>query len=187
MVKRLYLESTTSRLGSTSGMMLSIADRLVFYVIQEKTVDEIYFDEKSRQEAAKNANSKLIGYIAPEEFAQRKEKLNKTLSSTSRDSINLSQISDSVENENKLSERKPLTNSSSKNNFGASALRENHDSKSAQKNQSGFSGRNQKNLSPYKEKSSTSANNQQKQNKLLIGNSTHSNIMKVKRQISFDS
>lgn len=184
-VKRLYLESSTSRLESTSGTMLGLADRLVFYVIQEKSVDEIYFDERTRQEAAKNANTKLTGYIAADEFALRKERLSMTFSfASSRESLNLSQIAEAAENA--ASERKHLTNSSSKNNMGVSALRENHDSKSAQKNPSSFSGRNQKNVSPYKEKPSSSAN-QPKQQKLLVGNSMHSNIMKVKRQISFDS
>lgn len=91
----------------------------------------------------------------------------------------------SAPNENDAN-RKPLTNSSSKSNVGTSALRENHDSKSAQKSSSNvsFSGRNQKNLSPYNDKS-RSMSNLNKITKLMPA--TNSNILKVKRQISFDS
>lgn len=171
-VKRLYLESVTSKMESTSATMLRLSDRLVFWVIQGKTVDEIYLDEKNRQEAAKNALKKPTGYIGPEEFALQKELLNKSITSTSTECAT-SQSSTSAD-------RKPLTNSSSKSNLGMSTLRENHDSKSAQKNASAnvnFSGRNQKNLSPY------NANKQ----KLLVGNSIYPNLLKVKRQISFDN
>lgn len=130
-------------------------------------------DEKLRiQETTNNTTKRLSGYINREEYLMRQ--------STS---------SSSCINDN--NDRKPLTNSSSKSNVGSSVLRENHDSKSAQKQTSNisFSGRNQKNLSPYNDKSRTSTN-LNKQNKLLIGNtvnSLHSNIMKVKRQISFDN
>lgn len=156
-------------------------------MIQGKTVDEIYLDEKKRLEATKNVATKLTGYIGPDEYAMRKERLNEASSSTERRSLNSSQSENtSVTQENSIGERKPLTNSSSKNNVTSSALRENHDSKSAQKNSSGFSGRNQKNLSPYNDKA-RSTSNLNKSNKLLIGGSVHSSLLKVKRQISFDN
>lgn len=141
--------------------------------MQGKSVDEIYLDEKSRAKAAKNASKRLSGYINRDEYL-----LHQTASSS--DAFNTT-----VDKE-----RPSLTNSSSKSNVGTGVLRENHDSKSAQKSSSlSFSGRNQKNLSPYNDKSRSSCN-QNLQNMLLIGNassSLHSNIMKVKRQISFDS
>lgn len=142
-------------------------------------------DEKTRIEATKAATVKRpCGYVDRDEYLMRQGKLNTSTLSNSSDQY-------PVANENG-NERKPLTNSSSKSNVGMSALRENHDSKSAQKQSSNisFSGRNQKNLSPYNDKA-RSATNLNKQTKILIGNGTtntlHSNIMKVKRQISFDN
>lgn len=157
-------------------------------MIQGKTVDEIYLDEKKRIEATKNVAKKLSGYIGPDEYAVQKERLNE---SSVRRSLNNSlsertSADTKTTNENPIGERKPLTNSSSKNNMASNALRENHDSKSAQKNASAFSGRNQKNLSPYNDKARSSSN-LNKSNKLLVGGSLHSSLLKVKRQISFDS
>lgn len=168
-----------------------LADRLVFWVIQGKTVDEIYLDEKKRIEATKNATKKLSGYIGPDEYALQKERFNDASTSSMRLSINAHSSQKTVAdaktaNENSIGEQKPLTNSSSKNNMTSNALRENHDSKSAQKTSSGFSGRNQKNLSPYNDKA-RSASNLNKTNKVLVNGSVHSSLMKVKRQISFDN
>lgn len=145
-------------------------------------MDEIYLEEKARMDTSKNATTKrLSGYINRDEYLMRMEASNKL--NTSAQSISGELHSSSNENG---SGRKPLTNSSSKSNVGTSALRENHDSKSAQKSTSNvsFSGRNQKNLSPYNDKS-RSMSNLNKPNKLMPG--TNSNILKVKRQISFDS
>lgn len=145
-------------------------------------MDEIYLEEKARMDTSKNATTKrLSGYINRDEYLMRMEATNKL--NTSAQSISGELHSSSNENG---SGRKPLTNSSSKSNVGTSALRENHDSKSAQKSTSNvsFSGRNQKNLSPYNDKS-RSMSNLNKPNKLMPG--TNSNILKVKRQISFDS
>jgi hypothetical protein len=75
------------------------------------------------------------------------------------------------------------TNSSSKNNEAGNALRENFDmeqrQKSNQKNVSNFtfSGKDQKNVSPYLQKSGVGG-------RLLTGGNT---MLKAKRQISFDS
>lgn len=146
-----------------------LADRLVCPVLQGKTVDEIYLWEKGRIDASRNSVKRISGYIS-------REDANRSLSTEPMTDNSF--------------ERKPLTNSSSKSNIATSALRENHDSRSAQKSLSNvsFSGRDQKNLSPYNDKSRSSTN-LNKQNKVLVGsaNSLHSNIMKVKRQISFDS
>lgn len=159
----------------------------MFWVIQGKTVDEIYLSEKNRNEAAKIATRKLSGYIGPNEYASQKERQNEAATSTARHSLNanLSNVS-TTSTEAPHDERQPLTNSSSKNNLTSNALRENHDSKSAQKNPTSFSGRNQKNLSPYTDKSRTTGN-LNKSTKVLVGNSLHSSLMKVKRQISFDN
>lgn len=162
-------------------LQIRLADRLVFGVLQGKSVDEIYFEEKARMDSSKPVVKRPSGYINRDEYIMRLEaaaKLNSSSQSITSDLL-------STSNENDKS-RKPLTNSSSKSNVGTSALRENHDSKSAQKSMPNvsFSGRNQKNLSPYNDKS-RSAVNLNKTNKLLP--TTNSNILKVKRQISFDS
>lgn len=159
-----------------------LADRLVFYVLQDKSVDEIYLDEKSRMNGTKNATKRLSGYINRDEYLMRLEITSK-LNSSTQSITGTDVLGASNENDNN---RKPLTNSSSKSNVGTSALRENHDSKSAQKSTSNvsFSGRNQKNLSPYNDKT-RSACNLNKSNKLMPA--TNSNILKVKRQISFDN
>lgn len=162
-----------------------LADRLAFYVIQGKTVDEIYLEEKNRIESAKMVNKRPSGYINRDEYLMRQDftsKLNTSIQSNTTEPANENDI-----------EHKPLTNSTSKSNVGVNALRENHDSKSAQKSTSNisFSGRNQKNLSPYNDKSRSASHLNNRQNKILMGtgsnNSLHSNIMKVKRQISFDN
>lgn len=148
-------------------------------MLQGKTVDEIYFDEKARMDSAKNATKRVSGYINRDDYLMRLEtsgKLNSSSHSITGDFM-------AISNENDTN-RKPLTNSSSKSNVGTSALRENHDSKSAQKSNVSFSGRNQKNLSPYNDKARSIAN-LNKANKLMPA--TNSNILKVKRQISFDS
>lgn len=120
-------------------------------------------------DSSKPAVKRPSGYINRDEYIMRLEAAAKLNSSSQ--SMTGSVLSTSDEND---TSHKPLTNSSSKSNVGTSALRENHDSKSAQKAMSNvsFSGRNQKNLSPYKTKLIPAAN---------------SNILKVKRQISFDN
>lgn len=178
-----------------------LADRLVFWVLKGKSVDEIYLEEKVRMDATKNATKRPSGYINRDEYLMRLDSSNKlnTSSQSIGDGIGSSSnnlYSKSNENLNcSLSDqnRPILTNSSSKSNVGTSALRENHDSKSAQKSAQhlvtasnvSFSGRNQKNLSPYNDKT-RSITNLNKSNKLLAGGA-NSSILKVKRQISFDS
>lgn len=137
-------------------------------------------EEKARNNTNTNAAAKrLSGYINRDEYLMRLDTSNKLNSSSQ--SITCDQLPASNDHS-----RKPLTNSSSKSNVGTSALRENHDSKSAQKSTSNvsFSGRNQKNLSPYNDKS-RSVSNLNRASKLMPA--TNSNILKVKRQISFDN
>lgn len=153
--------------------------------MQGKTVDEIYLDEKNRIESAKMVNKRPSGYINRDEYLMRQNFASKLNTSNQSNPAELASENDV--------ERKPLTNSTSKSNVGVNALRENHDSKSAQKSTSNisFSGRNQKNLSPYNDKSRSASHLNNEKNKILMGtgssNSLHSNIMKVKRQISFDN
>lgn len=174
-----------------------LADKLVFWVIQGKTVDEIYITEKVRMDNAKNiTQNKLTGYIAPEDFENRKSETRRSFSnihsenSFSQDqmaSVNQSAVQASKlqrSNSNLANSNPALVNSSSKNNLGGNVLRENHDSKSAQKN-AGFCGKDQKNVSPYSDKVRSANSN--KQNKLLIGGALNSSLLKVKRQISFDA
>lgn len=179
-------------------------------MIQGKSVDEIYLAERSRLESVKQSNSaKLAGYIAPEDYELRKNLLRKSSSGLFSEAT-----TSSIESFSQLTEfsqqsqssdmghtsgpshsrhdgvkAKDLNNSSSKNNLGSIVLRENHDSKSAQKMAAGFSGKDQKNVSPYNDKArSSSASSQHiKTNKLLVGGAMSSNLLKVKRQISFDA
>lgn len=169
-----------------------LAEKLVFWVIQGKTVDEIYTVEKIRIGNAKNAATKLTGYIAPEEYESRKMEFRRSVSHGP--SENSYQSNDSLfashgkllnfDENSTVSDSGNQANSSSKSNLGNNVLRENHDSKSAQKN-AAFSGKDQKNVSPYSDKIRSATNSQQA--KLLIGGGLNSNILKVKRQISFDA
>lgn len=154
---------------------------------------------------------KFKGYIAPEDYEKLKKPIQKVnsnlfLSQSSTDSFNISEhnfgtqssmsqnteglLSDLSLSNNCFSETKtlstvpdtanyPLCNSSSKSNTSGSVLRENV-RESELKQKSGqklieFSGKDQKNVSPYPD------------NKLLFVGGLRTNIMNVKRQISFDA
>lgn len=194
-----------------------MADRLVFWVVQGKTVDEIYLNEKMRKENLRAATrTKLKGYIAPEDYEKLKKPIPKSnsnmfLSQSSTDSFSFSEqsynfsmqsqmsnisqnteglLSDLSLSNNCFNETKSLGaipetvnyalgGSSSKSNTSGSVLRENV-RESELKQKSGqkfveFSGKDQKNVSPYHD------------NKLMFGGSLRTNIMNVKRQISFDA
>lgn len=160
-------------------------------MLKGKSVDEIYFEEKTRMNTSiATANKRPTGYINRDEYLlhlQASKKLSTSPHAMSGESgTEFYSTSNKKEHEND-SAHKPLTNSSSKSNVGTSALRENHDTKSAQKSSIpniSFSGRNQKNLSPYNDKT-RSISNLNKPNKLVAG--TNSSISKVKRQICFDN
>uniref|UniRef100_A0AAG5D586 Uncharacterized protein n=1 Tax=Anopheles atroparvus TaxID=41427 RepID=A0AAG5D586_ANOAO len=70
-VKRLFLEFNDQTISSTSEKLLRLANKHVFEVIQGKSVDDIYFREKTRILNARNL-TKLQGYIAPQEYELRK-------------------------------------------------------------------------------------------------------------------
>ncbi|XP_055605577.1 uncharacterized protein LOC129753755 [Uranotaenia lowii] len=200
-VKRLFLEFNDQTISSTSEKMLRLANKHVYDVIQGRNVDDIYLKEKTRIMNAKNL-TKLQGYIAPEEYEQRKQFLQRSSSTShlildnSHDSSmcastsqlgQLSQssiFSQSLESINQLSQSS-LRKSQLTGGVEATALRENIDSeqrqKSAQK-QVSFSGKDQKNVSPYADQKPGS----QKKAKLLVGGALTSSILKAKRQISFE-
>ncbi|XP_037042484.1 uncharacterized protein LOC119078870 isoform X2 [Bradysia coprophila] len=211
-VKRLFLE-TRDESTSTSDTMIRIADRLVFWVVQGKSIDEIYLNEKMRKENLRAASKiKLKGYIGPEDYEKLKKPIQKVnsnlfLSQSSTDSFNFSQQSFSFSTQTTISQNTEgllndlslsnncfnetnslgampetvnyaLCGSSSKSNTSGSVLRENV-RESELKQKSGqklieFSGKDQKNVSPYHDKV------------YFVGGS-RTNIMNVKRQISFDA
>lgn len=154
---------------------------------------------------------KLKGYIALEDYEKLKKPIQKVnsnmfLSQSSTDSFNFNEqsfnfgtqsnisqstdglLSDLSLSNNCFSETKSgiaetvnyaLSSSSSKSNTNGSVLRENV-RESELKQKSGqklieFSGKDQKNVSPYHD------------NKLLFVGGLRTNIMNVKRQISFDA
>lgn len=215
-VKRLFLEFNDQTISSTSEKLLKLANKHVYEVIQGKSVDDIYFREKTRIMNARNM-PKLQGYIAPEEYELRK--LNRTTSITSFDGSSpfdcslsasqsclsqssmlsqgssfagLSQLSQTNSIVRTVHMMKPASSTGSVNMAGLSttttALRENVDSELRQrsiKKQLLFSGKDQKNISPFRsEKNLTLLGSNA--NKLLVGGSFNSSIMKAKRQISFE-
>uniref|UniRef100_A0A1Q3EZP9 Uncharacterized protein n=1 Tax=Culex tarsalis TaxID=7177 RepID=A0A1Q3EZP9_CULTA len=196
-VKRLFLEFNDQTVASTSEKLLRLANKNVFDVIQGRSVDDIYLREKTRLLNARN-QTKLQGYIAPEEYEQRKQAIRRStststlLSETSSlaahdgsQQLLLSQssvFSQSSEFLNQLSQTTTTTTA-------ASVLRENIDSelrqKSSAQKQVSFSGKDQKNLSPYADQKGGS-NGSHVKTKLLVGGVATPSILKAKRQISFE-
>lgn len=219
-VKKLFLEFNDQTITSTSEKFLKLANKHVYEVIQGKSVDDIYFREKTRIMNARNM-PKLQGYIAPEEYELRK--LKRTASITSFDGSSpfdcslsasqsflsqssllsqgssfggLSQLSQTNSFVRGGSHLKPASSTGSVNTTGLTtattntALRENVDSELRQrstKKQLLFSGKDQKNVSPFRmEKNLSLVGSNVNTNKLLVGGSLNSSIMKAKRQISFE-
>ncbi|XP_050073731.1 uncharacterized protein LOC126561555 [Anopheles maculipalpis] len=219
-VKRLFLEFNDQTTSSTSEKLLKLANKHVYEVIQGKSVDDIYFREKTRIMNARNM-PKLQGYIAPEEYELRQ--LKRTASITSFDGSSpfdcslsasqsflsqssmlsqgssfggLSQLSQTNSFVRGGSHLKTASSTGSVNTVGLStvatntALRENVDSELRQrstKKQLLFSGKDQKNVSPFRmEKNLSLIGSNVNTNKLLVGGSLNSSIMKAKRQISFE-
>ncbi|KAJ6644449.1 hypothetical protein Bhyg_09418 [Pseudolycoriella hygida] len=210
LVKRLFLE-TRDVTVSTSDTMMRIADRLVFWVVRGKSADDIYLSERLRKENLRAAAKvKLKGYITPEDYDKLKQQATsiktnmlhsqlsgdsfifseKSLNSNQSTQSAISRSSDLSMSNNCFNETQSLSpipeanyalcNSSSKSNASNSVLRENMreievKQKSGQKVIE-FSGKDQKNVSPYQD------------SKLLLGGAAvRTNIMHVKRQITFDS
>lgn len=195
-------------------------------MLQGKTEDEIYMEEKSKNENLKCLPPpKLTGYVAPMEYEQRKLATTSFRQNSSNSSFSFSQRSlltqensQSTEFLNNFSQNSSSQSSSvSQNNIDLSTLctqpinvnsatkknisnigggdqnsvlRENVDSdqrqKSAQKYLS-FSGKDQKNVSPYSDKVRNSLNKHSNSKSSLMVGGRQANIMKAKRQISFDA
>ncbi|XP_065088103.1 uncharacterized protein mi isoform X2 [Ochlerotatus camptorhynchus] len=207
-VKRLFLEFNDHSVSSTSEKLLRLAHKHVFEVIQGQNVDDIYLKEKTRIMNMRNI-LKPNGYISPKEYEQRKQMMRRASSASVLilgGSIDASQVasssqplplsqgsifSQSSEFLNQLSQLSSVRTYSQSSAFVESTskntiLRENIDSeqrqKSAQKQMS-FSGKDQKNVSPYADSKSGS----QAKAKLLVGGVVlPSSILKAKRQISFE-
>ncbi|XP_055627394.1 uncharacterized protein LOC129769285 [Toxorhynchites rutilus septentrionalis] len=210
-VRRLFLEFDTQLVASTSEKLLRLANKHVFEVIQGNSVDDIYLREKTRIMSARNI-SKLQGYIGPEEYEQRNRLLKRSTSictATSESSNDrspfisssqqlsqssifsqssefLNQLSQtSVRSSQVVSSTAPVAVATDSTISENTILRENVNNeqrqKSAQK-QISFSGKDQKNLSPYADSKAGS----QAKTKILVGGMVTSSIMKAKRQISFE-
>lgn len=179
-------------------------------MVQGKSVEEIYSAEQFRNSNIHKdkSNQKLSGYISQEEF-QNQNNLNqpKNICFLSEDSLDTF----SQQNENNFKQNAELylsgkslffnnnnqTESQSMSTefieqsstiINNNILRENVDTEQRQKSAHkivGFSGKDQKNISPFKDKNRiTNSNN--KLNKLYIDNN-YANILKAKRQIFFDA
>lgn len=171
----------------------------MYSVIQGKTIDEIYTYEKQKIESFKN-KTKISGYITAEDYKMRKIRCtvpplsssSLSIASTSTSNItnnsNEFRISQSSDYLSQLSQNQAnsLQLSTSKNNENFTVLRENVDSEQRQKSAQkpfNFSGKNQKNVSPYRTTTTTNSTNLNQQKILANKNA---NILKAKRQISFD-
>lgn len=209
-VKKLFLEFNDHSVSSTSEKMLRLAHKHLFDVLQGQSAEEIYQRERTRLLNARNL-LKPHGYISPEEYEQCKLRRTKSTSvfvldnsndssfgaaaSSSQPQVPLSQcssvFSQSSEFLNGLSQSSAFqssqtggggNNESSKNTI----LRENIDSEQRQKSsqkQISFSGKDQKNVSPYADAKSGSL----AKAKLLVGGAAvGTSILKAKRQISFE-
>lgn len=191
-VKRLFLEFNDQTVASTSEKLLRLANKNVFDVIQGRTVDDIYLREKTRLLNARN-HTKLQGYIAPEEYEQRKQLMRRSTSTSTLLSESSSVAADGsqqllLSQSSVFSQSSEFLNQLSQTTTAAaSVLRENIDSelrqKSSAQKQVSFSGKDQKNLSPYADQKGAGSHAKAK---LLVGGGATPSILKAKRQISFE-
>lgn len=164
-------------------------------------------DEEKRM-----STTRLSGYIAPDEYESRKTVLSQTSLcnfENSMDSFSFSQtssmcltqpmqnsqISEKISLENPSSSKSAmklsiqpnasLQNSSSKNNLGGIALRENVDCELRRSAQKNFTGKDQRNVSPYVSTAGRSAKQASSYGSSLY--EMNSSTARAKRQISFDS
>ena len=194
----------------------------MYWVLQGKTEDAIYLEEKLKLRNTANLSTKLTGYIAPEEHEQLRTlprsfsqqtvySAEKSLDTTnmfraqSTDLLNqssqgscctnqsasnlgygnLDMLCSQSSNANSNVSNNNHNNSSSKSNSKNSVLRENFDSDQRQKSANKFlcfSGKDQKNVSPFNDKVRNTSNSKPK---VSVG--VNANILKAKRQISFDA
>ncbi|ALC41690.1 mi [Drosophila busckii] len=220
-VKRIFQEFYQGHTTSNSETLLRLAKKYAFNVIGGKQADDIYLQARSQEcESRRQSSTRLSGYIGPEEFAQRKLLLSQssTLSKSgsmqnlfgsenSIDCFGLSQMSQTALNSNsslmeRISEQlfnnqlpiqpnPTLQNSSSKSNLGGLALRENVDCEQRRSAQKNFTGKDQRNMSPYFNAGNSNSNGSARK---LLATATATatttaccSQVKAKRQISFDS
>lgn len=187
-----------------------MAHKHLFDVLQGQTAEEIYQRERTRLLNARNL-LKPHGYISPEEYERNKLRRSKSTSVFILDNSNdcsfgtagcssqppppvpLSQSSSvfsqsseflaGLSQSSSFQSSQPAAGSESTKN---TILRENIDSEQRQKSsqkQISFSGKDQKNMSPYADVKSGS----QAKAKLLVGGAAMvTSILKAKRQISFE-
>lgn len=180
---------------STDLIPSRLANKNVFDVIQGRTVDDIYLREKTRLLNARN-HTKLQGYIAPEEYEQRKQLMRRSTSTSTLLSESSSVAADGsqqllLSQSSVFSQSSEFLNQLSQTTTvaaaAASVLRENIDSelrqKSSAQKQVSFSGKDQKNLSPYADQKGAGSHAKAK---LLVGGGATPSILKAKRQISFE-
>lgn len=154
-----------------------IANNILFSVLQGKSVEEIYAAERRKREHAKNSQ-KPTGYVSMESYRSGLQRSTSSiLSENSRQSFGMSQNSLRFSQSENLSQSQGSLFGS--NTDTGSVLRENVDSEQRRSAQKGlFSGKDQKNVSPHK-----SSHKKQK----LVGGKNLTNLLKAKRQISFDT
>ncbi|XP_059620193.1 uncharacterized protein LOC132264124 [Phlebotomus argentipes] len=173
-VKRLFLETNRKTFGSVSEQMSKIANNILFDVLQGKTVEEIYASERRKKELMRSY-LRPNGYVSLESYR----------SGMHRSSSSLLSENSSQSTSLRFSQSENASQGTQGSFFcgmidTGSILRENVDSgerqRSAQKGL--FSGKDQKNVSPH-----ISSHKKQK----LVGGKNLTNLLKAKRQISFDT
>ncbi|EDW85641.1 uncharacterized protein Dwil_GK23188 [Drosophila willistoni] len=230
-VKRIFQEFYLGHSTSNSETLLRLAKKFAYNVVAGKQADEIYIQARNQESEAKRAsNTRLSGYIGPEEYAQRKLLITPNSASSSQQSLpqrgsihNLFGSENSIESfgfsqisqtnmcsdtqsslidriSDDLFSNKPqqnqlpiqanpsLQNSSSKSNLSGLALRENVDCEQRRSAQKNFTGKDQRNISPYYGGGGGGSNNgsARKFPPVTTSSSINSGV-KAKRQISFDS
>lgn len=169
-MKRILMEFHNPAEKSMSEQLMRFANYMVFYVIQGRSVEDIYTTTKATLQS-KNTK-KVSGYIAAQDYERNKSNLVRRSSSLlfmsqSCNSLNLSQRSENScdGNSSKLSESNSSLNLTSSKNNEKIVLREKFNNQSSDKSDRNLVG-SDSNLTRAKSNSS-------------------SNLMKAKRQISF--
>lgn len=205
-VKKLFLEYNDTTTNSTSEKLLKFANNIAFSVIKGKSYEEIYNTEKiivlkNMKTAGRDIYERRDNWrkhlSEPSEVALQQVSQSTELSLSQSNTIN-SESESIVTSQSIKTNYKQLTSSTSKNNEKSMALRENIDIEAKQKSIQKlhglvFSGKDQKNVSPYSDGGSnnlTKSNIKTHQNQMqqdLHLSLTNRNIIKAKRQISFDT
>lgn len=165
LVKKIFSEFYNPQ-KSMSSQMTKFANLMVFYVIQGRSIDDIYAMTKSRLDAQNP--TKISGYIAREDFEKNcfvRRNNSLVLLSQSSSSLNFSGSTETIASDVSGSDTSSLNHSSTTKSNISGVLRENH----MGVENSGKKSFNANEASINQLKTSTPA----------------SNILKAKRQISF--